>query len=81
MKKGIHPAYQECTITCTCGAKYQTRSTKPSLHVEICANCHPFFTGTQRLVDTAGRVEKFQKRFGGEYFKKTKKKKEPGQRA
>ena len=63
MKKSIHPTYEECAITCTCGAVYQTRSTKPSLHVEICANCHPFFTGTQRLVDTAGRVEKFRRKY------------------
>ena len=64
MKKTIHPTYEECTITCTCGAVYQTRSTKSSLHVEICANCHPFFTGQQRLVDTAGRVEKFRRKYG-----------------
>lgn len=63
MKKDIHPAYQECTITCSCGAAYHTRSTQKSLHVEICANCHPFFTGQQRLVDTAGRVEKFRRKY------------------
>ncbi|MBI4597367.1 MAG: 50S ribosomal protein L31 [Candidatus Omnitrophica bacterium] len=63
MKDGIHPEYVECTITCTCGAVYRTRSTKPSIHVEICAGCHPFFTGTQKLVDTAGRVEKFKRKY------------------
>ena len=63
MKEGIHPEYVECTITCTCGAVYQTRSTSPSLHIDICAKCHPFFTGTQKLVDTAGRVEKFRSKY------------------
>ena len=63
MKDGIHPEYVECTITCTCGATYQTRSTRKALHVEICASCHPFFTGTQKLVDTAGRVERFQRKY------------------
>ena len=63
MKKGIHPEYVECTISCTCGAVYQTRSTKKSVHVDICSSCHPFFTGQQRLVDTAGRVEKFKRKY------------------
>ena len=63
MKQGIHPEYRECAITCTCGAVYHTRSTRASLHVEICANCHPFFTGQQKLVDTAGRVEKFRRKY------------------
>ena len=63
MKKDIHPEYQACTITCTCGATYHTRSTRQSLHVEICASCHPFFTGQQKLVDTAGRVEKFRRKY------------------
>ena len=63
MKTGIHPEYGECTITCTCGAVYHTRSTRKTLHVEICAKCHPFFTGQQRFVDTAGRVEKFKRRY------------------
>ena len=64
MKEGIHPEYVECTITCTCGGVFYTRSTKPALHVDICAKCHPFFTGQQRLVDTAGRVEKFKRKYG-----------------
>lgn len=63
MKDGVHPQYEECVISCTCGAVYHTRSTKKAIHVEICANCHPFFTGTQRLVDTAGRVEKFKRKY------------------
>lgn len=64
MKLEIHPDYAETTIRCSCGATYQTRSTKRDLHVSICAACHPYFTGQQKFVDTAGRVEKFSKRFG-----------------
>jgi large subunit ribosomal protein L31 len=64
MKKGIHSEYKEATIVCsTCGTTYQTLSTESSLSTEICSNCHPFFTGQQRLVDTSGRVERFRKRF------------------
>ena len=63
MKDKIHPAYVDCTVTCNCGVKVQTRATKPSIHVEVCSNCHPFFTQQQRFVDTAGRVEKFQKKY------------------
>ena len=62
MKDKIHPQYTECTVTCGCGNTFVTRSTKPVLHVEICSSCHPFYTGKQKFVDTAGRVEKFQKR-------------------
>jgi large subunit ribosomal protein L31 len=69
MKPEIHPKYVECTVTCGCGNTFKTRSTKPELKVEICSNCHPFFTGQERFVDTAGRVEKFTKKFGGDYFK------------
>jgi large subunit ribosomal protein L31 len=64
MKKDIHPEYKETAITCGCGNRIETRSTKEDLHVEICAKCHPFYTGKARVVDTAGRIEKFQKRFG-----------------
>ncbi len=64
MKPEIHPEYVDATMTCTCGATYQTRSTRPSIRLGICAACHPLFTGKQRLVDTAGRVEKFQRRYG-----------------
>ena len=63
MKEGIHPEYVESTITCTCGAVYHTRSTRQAMHVEICAGCHPFFTGQQKLMDTAGRVEKFRRKY------------------
>ena len=64
MKQGIHPDYKKTTITCACGAVYETGSSKENLHVEICAKCHPFYTGKQKLVDTGGRVEKFRKKFG-----------------
>ena len=63
MKEGIHPAYEETTIKCACGNEIKTRSTKKDLRVDICSNCHPFFTGRQKLVDTGGRVERFNKRF------------------
>ncbi|MGB2600430.1 MAG: 50S ribosomal protein L31 [Candidatus Omnitrophota bacterium] len=63
MKKGIHPEYKEATIVCACGNTVHTRSTKESIHVEICSKCHPFYTGKQKLVDSAGRVERFQKRY------------------
>ena len=64
MKADLHPEYQITTITCTCGTVLETRSTVQSLRVGICSDCHPFFTGEQRFVDTAGRVEKFAKRYG-----------------
>jgi large subunit ribosomal protein L31 len=63
MKEGIHPKYEESVVSCACGYTFKTRSTKPSIKLEICSNCHPFFTGKQKLIDTAGRVERFQKRF------------------
>ncbi len=62
MKAGIHPEYVLSTVTCSCGNTFLTRSTKPELHVEICSQCHPFYTGKQKLVDTGGRVERFQRR-------------------
>jgi large subunit ribosomal protein L31 len=64
MKQKIHPKYEECIVTCACGNTFKTRSTKAKLHVEICSACHPFFTGKQKIVDTAGRVEKFRRRYG-----------------
>jgi len=73
MKSDIHPKYMDCTVRCGCGNSFQTRSTVPEVHVEICSGCHPFFTGQQKFVDTAGRVERFQRKFGGEYFKKPSK--------
>ena len=63
MKEGIHPNYAETTITCVCGNVIETRSTKKDIKIEICSNCHPFMTGKQKIMDTAGRVEKFRKRY------------------
>ena len=63
MKAKIHPNYVECTIVCACGEVIHTRSTKPTLKVDICSKCHPFFTGKQKFLDTAGRVEKFKRRY------------------
>ena len=63
MKQGIHPQYREVQVTCACGHAFQTRSTKEELRVEICSSCHPFFTGRQKLIDSAGRVERFQRRY------------------
>src|SRR5947207_15835465 len=60
VKPGIHPAYQRATVQCACGNNFVTRSTVPVIHVEVCAKCHPYFTGKQKLMDTAGRVERFQ---------------------
>ena len=62
MKTEIHPEYVEAHVRCTCGNEFTTRSTKPEIHVEICSACHPFYTGKQKLVDTGGRVERFQRR-------------------
>ncbi len=71
MKTEIHPTYAETTVTCSCGNTFETRSTKPGdMHVELCNECHPFFTGKQKLVDTGGRVERFQKRYGKTAFTK-----------
>lgn len=64
MKKDIHPNYVDCTVTCTCGNSFQTRSTKPEIRVDICSVCHPFFTGTQKLIDSGGRVQRFADKFG-----------------
>jgi large subunit ribosomal protein L31 len=63
MKKGIHPMYKEATVHCACGAVFKTRSTVGNLNVDICSSCHPFFTGTQKIVDTEGRVERFKKKY------------------
>lgn len=64
MKQGIHPEYHEVEARCACGATWRTRSTKDELRLEICSNCHPFFTGKQKLIDTEGRVERFTKKYG-----------------
>jgi large subunit ribosomal protein L31 len=73
MKSDIHPDYHEVQVVCACGSSFQTRSTYKDdvLHVEICSNCHPFFTGKQKLVDSAGRVERFQRKYAN--FRKNKK--------
>ena len=73
MKADIHPAYFETKIRCACGNEVQTHSTVKDIHVDICSNCHPFYTGKQKFVDTAGRVEKFQKKFAGRYGSAAKK--------
>ena len=74
MKAKIHPKYNEINVRCACGSTFQTRSTGGDIQVDICAACHPFYTGRQKFVDAAGRVEKFQRKFGGDYFKKSTKK-------
>ena len=78
MKKKIHPKYVECTVVCGCGNTWKTRSTKAKIVVEVCSKCHPFFTGQHKFVDTAGRVERFQKKYEGwsaeKVLKKRKKK-------
>lgn len=63
MKEGIHPEYVTATVKCACGNTFQTKSTKPAINVEICSNCHPFYTGKQKFVDSEGRVERFQKKY------------------
>jgi len=75
VKKGIHPEYKETTIVCACGNVIHTRSTKENIHVEICSKCHPFYTGKQKLIDSAGMVDRFKKR----YAKKKEAKPEPAQ--
>lgn len=65
VKSGIHPEYATATVKCACGATWQTRSTVGELHLDICSNCHPFYTGKQKLVDTAGRVERFRQKYAG----------------
>ena len=72
MKDGIHPQYQEVEVHCACGASWKTRSTRKDLHLEICSNCHPFFTGRQKLIDTEGRVDRFTKKFGAQTVEKKK---------
>ena len=64
MKRDIHPEYMDCTVRCSCGNEFTTRSTKPELRIDICNVCHPFYTGTQKLIDTGGRVQRFADRFG-----------------
>jgi large subunit ribosomal protein L31 len=69
MKDGIHPKYQDCVVTCGCGNTFNTRSTKAKIAVEVCSKCHPYFTGSVKFVDAAGRVDRFNKKFQGTYGK------------
>lgn len=73
MKADIHPEYRDITVTCSCGHSFKTRSAlqEESLHVEVCSNCHPFYTGKQKIVDTAGRVDSFKRKFAGLGTKKS----------
>lgn len=66
MKADLHPPYRKLMVVCACGNQFETRSTSTSIHVEVCAQCHPYFTGRQRLMDTAGRVDRFRKRYQSE---------------
>ncbi|MDH3249236.1 MAG: 50S ribosomal protein L31 [Acidimicrobiia bacterium] len=75
MKADIHPEYQELTVECSCGNSFVTRSTADALHLELCNECHPFFTGRQKLVDSGGRVERFQKRYANTPVKSKKRQK------
>lgn len=77
MKKKIHPEYMATKVVCSCGETFMTRSTKPELHVEICSQCHPYYTGKQKLVDSGGRVERFQKRYASHLDVKDKAKRKP----
>jgi large subunit ribosomal protein L31 len=70
MRKDIHPEYKETVIHCACGSDITTRSTSQDISVEICSQCHPFFTGKQKLIDSAGRIEKFHRKYSKDYLKK-----------
>lgn len=70
MRKDIHPNYVDCEVTCVCGNSFKTRSTKESIKIDICSSCHPFFTGSEKLVDSSGRVDKFKKRYSNVTAKK-----------
>jgi len=72
MKEKIHPKYEKVVVHCGCGNTFETRSTADAIHAEICSMCHPFYTGKQKYVDTAGRIERFQKKYGKSYIKKPK---------
>jgi len=73
MKKDIHPKYDRVVVRCGCGNTFETRSTASEIHAEICSACHPFFTGKQKYIDTAGRIERFRKKYGKDYFKQSAK--------
>ena len=72
MKENIHPKYEEVAVHCACGATWKTRSTRKDLHLEICSQCHPFFTGRQKLIDTEGRVDRFTKKYGAQTVEQRK---------
>ncbi len=74
MKKDIHPEYQESVVRCSCGAELNTRSTKKEMRVDVCSQCHPFFTGESRLVDTEGRIERFERKYGKAWQRDAEKK-------
>ncbi len=76
MKEKIHPEYHKVVVHCGCGNTFETSSTAKEIHAEICSVCHPFYTGKQKFVDTAGRIERFQKKYGKDYFKKDAKDKQ-----
>ena len=78
MKDEIHPEYQRCEVTCGCGESFVTRATQPSMRVEVCSKCHPFYTGEKKMFDTAGRVEKFQQRWGKQLEEQKKRLSEEG---
>jgi large subunit ribosomal protein L31 len=77
MREGIHPEYPPATVSCACGNTFVTRSTRGDFQVDVCANCHPFYTGTQKLIDAAGRVDRFRKRYGDAEKAKVEKKASP----
>lgn len=64
MKEGIHPKYNTCTVSCTCGASFETRSNRAAIKTEVCSECHPFYTGKEKMMDTEGRVERFRRKYG-----------------
>ena len=72
MKPKIHPKYIKTAVSCVCGAKFETRSVRDKIRVDICSECHPFYTGKQKFVDAAGRVERFTEKYAGDYFRKPK---------
>lgn len=72
MKKGIHPEYTNVTVHCGCGSTFETRSTAGVIHAEICSMCHPFYTGKQKFVDSAGRIDRFNRKYGKDFFAKKK---------
>ena len=80
VQQGIHPKYFDVEARCACGATWKTRSTKQELHLEICSNCHPFFTGRQKLIDTEGRVERFTRKYGAQTVASRKAKKDATQK-